>query len=166
MAATDSYWRPLYTLSGAPFLTKEYTPDSAANIKKYEPVAWASDGEIVVLTADNADVLGLALEAVTSGASGGPNSTKVLVHPFNYDTVYAVKETADLTAVPLLTDLGNSRDLDVDATNGWGIHASAAATAATPNFRVIDIDTVRNEWHVVISPLDVADVFQWIDAIV
>lgn len=161
-----SYWRPLYTLSGAPFLTKEYTPDSALTCARWEPVAWASDGEIAVLSADNQDVLGLALEACTSGATGGPNSGKILVHPFNYDTVYAVKETADLTGAPVTTDIGNSRDLELDATNGWGIHASSAATAATPNFRVIDIDTVRGEWHVVISPLDVADVFQWVDAIV
>lgn len=161
-----SYWRPLYTLSGAPFLTKEYVPDAALTCARWEPVAWHADGDVVVLSADNQDVLGLALEACTSGATGGPKSNRILVHPFNYDTVYAVKETADLTAAPVQSDIGNSRDLELDATNGWGIHASAAATAATPNFRVIDIDTVRNEWHVVISPLDIADVFQWVDAIV
>jgi hypothetical protein len=158
-----STFRAIYTLSGAPIFSKGWGIAASEDWSRGSVVAFNSSGVLAEPSADNADVLGIALEKAVSGATTGPLTTVCLVAPFTWDTVFAVKQTADLTVAPAVTDIGNDRDLELDGTNGWGIHASSSATAATPNFRIIDIDTIRNEWHVVPSSR-IGQVFQWIDA--
>jgi len=159
-------FRPLYTISGAPVFTKGYGITAAEAFQRGDVVALDASGTLVEPATDAVDVLGIALEDVAAGVSLGPQSDICLVAPFTADLVCAVKEVANLANTPLTTDIGNGRDLDVDGTNGWGIHATASATALTPQVRVIDIDTIRNEWHVVIDPITVAAVYQWISAAV
>lgn len=159
-----STWRSLYTINGGTPLTLSYTIASSESWSVGSVVAWNSAGALFENTTDSTDNLGLSLETVTSGAGTGPNTTLCAVHPFTYGTVYAVKETLAL-GTPAVTDIGTIRDLDIDATNGWGIH-TAGSGGSTPNFRVVDIDTTKNEWHVVIAPQDITDVFQFIDAAV
>lgn len=161
-----STFRAIYTLSGAPIFTKGYGIAASEAWSRGSVVAWNSAGALLEPTADNVDVLGISMEIVTAGAATGPLTSQCLVNPFNYDTVYAVKHVLDVTTAVAATDIGTTNDLDIDATNGWGIKLGTSATAATPNFRVIDIDTTRNEFHVVINPIAVAAVFQWIDAAV
>lgn len=158
-------FRALYTLSGGAVPVKGYTITASEAWDRGDCVAWDSAGTLVELAGDNADVLGYALEAVTGGASLGPRTTIALVVPFMHGVVYATTEVAEATQAPLVTDIGTNRDLDVSSGN-WGIHATASATGATPNFRVVDVDLIRNEWHVVIAPDVVSAVFQWVDGAV
>ena len=160
-----STFRAIYTLSGNPFFTKGYGITASEAWSVNSVVALNSAGALAEPTADNVDVLGLAQETVTSGAATGPLTTVCLVLPFQWDTVFAVKHVLAPTTAVTTTSIGTNNDLDIDGTNGWGILLGTAATAATPNFRVIDIDTVRNEFHVVISNI-VTGVYQWIDAAV
>lgn len=162
-----STWRSLYQLGGGNPLTLSYGITGTTE-------AWSVGSVVEMLGTgllreaadDSSDVWGLSLETVSASVAGGPVTTRVAVHPFTYSTVYAVKETTSLSNTPLATDVGTIRDLDLDGTNGWGIHATASATSNTPTFRVVDIDTTRNEWHVVIAPLELANVFQFLDAAV
>jgi len=156
---------PLYTMSGAPFYTKGYAITASEDFAKHAVIVHDGAGAVAEAADDSSDVWGLALEKVVSGVSGGPQSDICLVHQFNYDTVYACKNVSDLTDVPVAADIGTIADLDL-SDGYWGILVDTSATANTPQFRIVDIDTIRNEWHVIIAPLDVTDVFQPIDAAV
>ena len=72
-------------------------------------------------------------------------------------------DPTDTTQVPAATDIGTDTELDLVSTV-WGIDYNGNSTAATPQFRIVDIDTIRNEWHVVIEPVGIATVYQWLDA--
>lgn len=158
-------FRPLYTLSGAPPLCLGYGIAASEAWDRGDVLALNSAGALAEAASAAVDVYGVAAEGVTSGAALGPLTTVALVFPFTSDVVWAVNEAAEATQAPVTTDIGTIRDL-VLSSGDWGIAASASGTSATPQFRVIDIDTVRNEWHVIVAPLELADVFQWHDAAV
>ena len=158
-------FRALYSFHGGKIPVKGYTIAASEAFDRGDVVALNSDGKIAEAAAANADVVGYSLEGVTGGASLGPNTATVLVVPFIDGIVYATTEVAEASQAPAVTDIGTIRDLVV-SSGAWGIAASASATAATPQFRVIDVDTIRNEWHVVIAPLEISDVFQMVDAAV
>ena len=158
-------FRAIYSVTGGKIPINGYGIAASEAFDRGDVVALNSDGVIAEAGAANADVYGYALEGVTGGASLGPKTTVVLVCPFVDGVVYATTEVAEASQAPLTTDIGTIRDLVV-SSGAWGIAASASATAATPQFRVIDVDTIRNEWHVVIAPLEISDVFQMVDAAV
>lgn len=158
-------FRAIYTIGGGAIPIKGYGITASEAFDRGDCVAWDASGTLVELSADNADVLGYALEAVSAGAALGPDTNTCLVVPFMHGVVYATTEVAEATQAPLVTDIGTNRDLDV-SSGAWGIHATASGTGSTPNFRVVDVDTIRNEWHVVINPVVVAGVFQYIDGAV
>ena len=64
---------------------------------------------------------------------------------------------------PVVNDIGTFIDLDLDSTV-CGIITGTSSTSNTPNFKIVDIDTIRDEWHVVIAVDDQTPelVFQWI----
>lgn len=157
-------FRALYSLHGGAFPIRGYGITASEAFDRGDVVALDSSGTIIEPSADNADVLGYALEAVAAGAAQGPDTDTVLVVPFVSTIVYATTEVAG-GGSPAVTDIGNDRDLDLNS-GAWGIHATAGGTASTPQFRVVDIDTVRGEWHVVPNVAGVADVFQWYDGAV
>lgn len=158
-------FRALYTVSGGAIPVKGYGITASEAWDRGDVVAWDSAGTLVEPSDDSSDILGYALEAVASGASLGPDTDVALIVPFIWGVVYATTEVANSANTPVTTDIGTIRDLDLDSGN-WGIHATSSATANTPQFRVVDVDTTRNEWHVVIAPAEIADVFQMIDAAV
>lgn len=158
-------FRAIYTMTGGHIPVKGYAIASGESFDRGDCVAMDGAGAVAELSADNADVFGYALEAVSSGAALGPDTDTVLVVPFVWGVVYATTEVAQSTQAPVVGDIGAIRDLDV-SSGEWGIHATSSATGATPQFRIIDVDLIRNEWHVVIAPAEVADVFQAIDAAV
>lgn len=161
-----SEWRSLYQLGGGVTPTFSYGIVAAEAWSVGSVLEMVGAGTLQEAADDSTDVWGISLENVTAGAADGPVTDRVAVHPFTYGTVYATKETVSLSNTPVAADIGEIRDLDLDSTNGWGIHASSSATSNTPTFRIVDIDTTRNEWHVVIAPLELTDVFQFIDAAV
>lgn len=156
--------RPLYTLSGKAFTTKAYPPTAAAIVKG--AVVELSDGDISVPSGANAKVFGIALgTASAAGVVSGVDAVNMLVAIFDLDTVYAVTNTDDPTVTtPLAAHVGDGVDLHRASASSWGIDVGTAATASTPQFRIVDIDTVRGEWHVVVDPITVASRFQWITA--
>lgn len=158
-----STFRALYALNGGLPTSFSYTITASEAWSVGSVLTMVAAGTLTEAGDDSTDVWGISNEVVTAGAATGPITNLCSVTPFTLGTVYAVKETVDLAGIPLITDIGNVRDLDLDGTNGWGIHASASATANTPNFRVVDFDSTRLEWHVVISPQDPVDVFQFFD---
>lgn len=162
----DSTMRALYNIGGGVPLTLSYPIASSEAWSVGSVVGMNSAGALLEVADDSSDVWGLTLESVTAGAATGPITDLCAVTPFTYGVVYATKETTSLDNTPVAADIGEIRDLDLDGTNGWGIHASSSATSNTPTFRIVDIDTIRNEWHIVIAPLELTDVFQWIDAAV
>ncbi len=161
-----STWRSLYAINGGMPLTLSYGITAAEAWSVGSVVEMEAAGTLKEAGDDSSDVWGLSLETVTAGAATGPTTDRCAVQPFQLGVVYGVKETLDLTQVPVVADIGELRDLDLDTTNGWGILASTSGGATTPHFRIVDIDTIRNEWHVIIAPLEVADVFQFVDAAV
>lgn len=162
-----STWRSLYQLGGGVSPTLSYgITGTTEDWHVGSVVEMLGTGLLREAADDSSDVWGLSLERIITSTAQGPVAGRCAVHPFTYGTVYAVKETTSLSNIPLATDVGTIRDLDLDGTNGWGIHASASATSNTPTFRVVDIDTTRLEWHVVIAPLELANVFQFLDAAV
>lgn len=156
-------FRAVYTFDGGTPPIRGYGIASSENIDRGDVVAWNSSGVLTEPGGDANDVLGYCLESVSSGSAQGPVTDTALVVPFAYGVVYATTEVAQSSQSPAETDIGTIRDLDLSSSE-WGIHATSSGTASTPQFRVVDVDTTRNEWHVVIAPLDVTDVFQWIDA--
>lgn len=151
-----SYWRPLYTLSGASIRTMGFAIKAATAFVPGDIVA-LEDGTVKIASAANTEVLGIAMDTVVAGAATGVQTNRAIVHPFNYDTVYAVKD-ADGTHTAAVAHIGDAFELEV-SSGTWGVaDAGTAGTAATPQFECVDIDTVRNEWHVVIRPqANVAD---------
>lgn len=146
----SSTWRPLYTLSGSAIRSYGFAIKSGAAFTPGEIVD-LEDGEVDEAPASNVPVLGISLDTVVAGASTGPQTTRAIVHPFNLDTVYAVKD-ADGTATVAVAHVGDKFELDLVSGN-WGVaDAGTSGTAATPQFECVDIDTVRNEWHVVMRP--------------
>lgn len=164
MADSTSTWRAVYNFGGGVSPTFSYPIASSEDWQVGSVLAWNSSGALLDPSADNADVLGISRDIVVSGAATGPVTDRCGVIPFNYGTVYAVEEVA-AAGTPLAADIGELRDLDLASTI-WGILNTTSGDSATPHFRVVDIDTIRNEWHVVIAPLEVPDVFQWLDAAV
>ncbi len=159
-----STWRAIYNMHGDKLPTFSYPIATSEAWSVGSVVAWNSAGALFENTTDSTDNLGLALETVSAGVNGGPITDLCSVIPFAYGVVYAVKNAANLSDTPVATDIGTIADLDLDATNGWGILVDTGSTSGTPTFRIVDIDTIRNEWHVVIAPLEEIDVFQWLDA--
>lgn len=158
-------FRALYTIGGGAIPVKGYGITASEAFDRGDVVAWDSSGTLVEPSDDSSDVLGYSLEVVASGASQGPDTSVCLVVPFIWGVVYATTEVAQTTQSPATTDIGTIRDLDL-SSGDWGIHATSSGTSNTPQFRVVDVDTIRNEWHVVIAPAEIADVFQMIDAAV
>jgi hypothetical protein len=156
-------FRAIYSVTGGKIPIIGYGIAASEAFDRGDVVALNSSGVVAEAAAANADVYGYSLEGVSGGASLGPRSTVCLVVPFVDGVVYATTEVAEATQAPLVTDIGTIRDLVV-SSGAWGIAAATASTAATPQFRVVDVDLIRNEWHVVIAPLDIADVFQRVDA--
>ena len=148
----DSTFRAIYSLSGGVPWSLSYTITASEAWSVGSVLTIAAAGTLTEAGDDSTDVAGISNEVVTAGASTGPITTLCSFTPFIYGVVYAVKEAAGLTNTPLVTDIGNDRDLDLDGTNGWGIHVSSGGTTDTPTFLVVDIDTIRDEWHVVIAP--------------
>jgi len=155
-----------YTISGAtPHISSR---TMAAQTWVQGAVLWAlAAGTVDEADDDTSDVLGSSMEDVASGVSGGPNSATCMVAVMNADTVWRTVDAADLTA-PTVAEIGALADLDLAAGSGatakWGILQGTAGTGSTPNFRIIDVDTVRLEYIVIPAPLEVADVFQMFDA--
>lgn len=158
-------FRALYAINGGVPLTLSYTIASSEAWAVGAVLAMNSAGALAEAADDSSDVWGISLETVTGGAATGPITDLCAVQPFTYGVVYAVKNVNNLADAPVAADIGEIADLDLD-TNNWGILVGTSATSNTPNFRVVDIDTIRNEWHVVIAPLELTDVFQFIDAAV
>lgn len=165
MANSTSTFRAIYSFGAGVTHTKSYPIAASEDWSVGSVVAWNSSGALLDPTSDAADVLGISLETVVSGATQGPITDLCAVHPFQYDVVYAVKNAATLSDSPVALDIGSIHDLDL-ASTVWGLLIDTASTGSTPQFRVVGIDTIRDEWHVVIAPLEVTDVFQWIDAAV
>lgn len=158
-------FRTLYTANGGVAHTLSYGIASSEAWAVGAVLALNSAGALAEAADDSSDVWGISLETVTAGAAGGPETARCAVHPFQYGAVYAVKNVNNLSDTPVATDIGTLADLDLDTSN-WGILVDTAGTSNTPQFRIVDIDTIRNEWHVVIAPLELADVFQTTDAAV
>lgn len=164
MAGNFPYgFHPAYTISGATPFTLSIGITAAQAWVKGACVARVAAGTISELAADNADVLGAATGDVAAGLSLGPNTEDGGVYVFNSDTVFHTVDAADLTA-PTATMLGEIADLDLGAADQWGILQGTSGTGATPQFRIIDIDTVKAYYLVIPAPLEIADVFQWFDA--
>lgn len=159
-------FRTLYNINGGGVAwTQSYGIASSEAWDVGAVLALNSDGALAEAADDSSDVWGLSLESVTSGAALGPVTDRCAVHPFQYGVVYACFNVSNLSDAPVATDIGTLADLDLSSSN-WGILVDTAGTSNTPQFRVVDIDTIRNEWHVVIAPLELTDVFQTIDAAV
>lgn len=158
-------FRALYNVGGGAIPVKGYGITASEAWDRGDVVAWDSSGTLIEPSDDSSDVLGYALGDVSNGAAQGPETDVALVVPFQWGVVYATTEVAQSSQAPVATDIGTIRDLDL-SSGDWGIHATSSATANTPQFRVVDVDTIRNEWHVVIAPAEIADVYQYIDAAV
>lgn len=165
MANSTSTFRALYRLGGGLPPTFSYPIASSEDWTVGSVVAWNSSGALLDPTSDAADVLGISTDIVVSGATTGPITDRCGVIPFDYGTVFAVQNAATLTDTPAAADIGAIHVLDL-ASTVWGLLIDTAGTGSTPQFRCVDIDTIRAEWHVVIAPLETSDVFQWIDAAV
>lgn len=156
-----STFRAIYSLDGGAIPVHGYGIASGENFDPGDVVAWDSSGVLTEPAGDANDVLGYSLETVSSGSAQAVASDTAMVVPFIKDTVYAVSEPAQSSPSPAESDIGGQRDLDLSGGD-WGIHTSSTGTASTPQFKIIDVDTVRNEWHVVVDP-DSVTAFQWYD---
>ncbi len=164
MANSTSTWRALYTLGGNSVIpTFSYGIAASEDWSVGSVVAWNAASVLIDPTDDSSDVLGLSLDTVVSGAATGPVTDRVAIHPFMHGVVYAVKNVSIAGDTPAVTDIGTFVDLDLVSTE-WGILIGTSSTANTPNFKVVDIDSTKLEWHVVIAVDDQTPelVFQWI----
>lgn len=158
-------FRPLYTISGSSPYTLGYDIAASEAFNKGDVVVLNSAGAVAEGASDAVDVLGVAMEDVVAGLALGPVTDRVIVCPFTYDIVWACNMPSDTDHIPLATDIGTINDLDL-VSGDWGILQGTASTGSTPQFRIVDIDAVRLEFHVIIAPVDITDVYQWIDAAV
>jgi len=156
-------FRVLYTYHGGGVPTLGCGITAAETWDRGDIVVRVAAGTISEGADDSSDVLGVALEPVTTGAALGPDTNTALVSPFMPGVVYAVNSPSSQTFAT--ANIGEQCDLDL-VSGDWGILAGTSATANTPQFIIVDIDTVRNEAHVIIAPAGVADVFQTWDATV
>ncbi|MEK0325544.1 MAG: hypothetical protein QQN63_07550 [Nitrosopumilus sp.] len=164
MANSTSTFRALYTLGGNSVVpTFSYGIAASEDWSVGSVVAWNASSVLIDPTDDSSDVLGISLDTVVSGVATGPVTDRCAVHPFMHGIVYAVKNVSVANDTPVVTDIGTFTDLDLDSTV-WGIITGTSSTSNTPNFKIVDIDTIRDEWHVVIAVDDQTPelVFQWI----
>lgn len=156
-------FRPVYTLSGASPLTRGFPIAASEAIDIGDVVALNTSGAIEEPTSDATEVLGICLEKITAGAATGVDTDTAIVQIFTEDVVYAVKQPAALSATVEQADVGDPAELDL-SSNQWGItDAGTAGTASTPQFKIVDIDAERGEYHVVIDVAGIADTYQWYD---
>ena len=165
MANSTSSFRALYNFGGGSSVNRSYSYGiaSSEDWTVGSVVAWNSSGVLLDPTTSAADVLGISTDIVVSGAATGPVTDRCGVIPFQYGTVYAVQDPTDTSQVPVAADIGSDTELDLVSTV-WGIDFNGDSTSATPQFRIVDIDTTRLEWHVVIETVGIATVYQWHDA--
>ena len=165
---------PAFTLTGAPPFVRNYAIAASEEWDVYDVVALNAARALIEPTAANKTVLGAGLGNVgntTTGQSDADDLRSYLAalttgkhEPcavFTYTTVF---ETDDGNSVgtAAAADVGEIADLEL-VSGAWGINNGTSATAATPNFRIIDIEDARGTYFVVASPLELVNVFQFFD---
>lgn len=166
---------PRFTLHGGPYNIMSYGVTAAQEWDVGDCVAMDGAGALIELAADDDDVLGSAAENVGNVTAGQPDADELMAYIdavttgkvasawiFDYGNVF---ETDDYNneGAAVVADIGTTHDLELVGVN-WGIDMGATATAAHPNFRIIDIVRVPQTYLVVPDFVAIAEVFQWFDA--
>ena len=170
---------PRFSLTGGPMPVFAFGIAASEEWDVYDVLARNAAGDLLEAGAANNDVFGTALGAVGNTTTGQSDADDLrpylsalvggkheLVVPFVGFVIYGTQDRNALTTDVTLADLGEIADLEL-VSSEWGINNGTSATSATPQFRIHDRN-IRDltEYLVVPALLDIADVFQFMDAAV
>lgn len=166
---------PAFTLTGAPPFVRAFAIAASEEWDVYDVLALNGDRALLEAAAANADVLGAALGNVGNTTTGQSDADELRSYlaslttgkhePVAIFTKTTVFETDDgnLVGTAAAADVLTVNDLEL-VSGAWGINTGTSDTAATPQFRVVDIEETRGTYLVSPDSIQIADVFQWFDA--
>ena len=168
---------PAFSLTGQiPVLN--YAVAGSEEWDVYDILALDAAAALLEPSGDNADILGAAGASVGNTTVGQSDADEL--RPYlsalltgkhepciimTYATVFLTDNPSGTANSAATTDIGTVNDLDLSGGE-WGILLGTSVTAATPNFKTIDIERTRGLFLVVAEPTSPVDVFQFFDAAV